>query len=165
MAATMLDRVDVPVVLLVRHPLAVVKSWVEIGFFSPVDAANRTHEPLRRFAPHVYRYGHPRDRALAMWTELTKAALARAELILRVEHLDAAHLARLLRWAGTSDRHAEQALATTPAVNRHERMRAKTGITHHPRWSHHDPVDPALVIAARRLARQLGYDPDQVPGG
>jgi hypothetical protein len=163
MAATMLDAVDVPVVLLVRHPLAVVRSWVEIGFFSQHDAANPTHEPLRQFAPGVYDdHASPADRALEMWCRLNAAVLPRAEMVLRLEHLDADQLARLLRWAGADPAPAGAAYWRIGRVNRHEGMRQRVGISHQPTWSVHQED---LADEARRLARLLGYDPEVIPGG
>lgn len=161
MAATMLDWVDVPVVLLVRHPLAVVRSWVEIGFFGR-DRSNPTHQPLRAFASHVYDYEAPADRALAMWLTLTEATLARADLVVRLEWIDAGQLARLLRWAGADPSRADTAFRKTGRTNRHENMRRATGIRHEPTWMAHDGD---LTVRARQMARCLGYDPDEVPGG
>lgn len=161
MAATMLDQVDVPVVLLVRHPLAVVRSWVEIGFFSH-DHDNPTHTPLLTFAPGVYAYDSPADRALAMWCALNAAALPRAELLLRLELLDAAQLGRLLQWAGADPAKAGAAFRKTGRTNRHEGMRAKVRIRHEPTWGAHHPE---LAHEAQELARLLGYDPEVISGG
>lgn len=163
MAATMLDRVDVPVVLLVRHPLAVVRSWVEIGFFG-WDAENPTHGPLRSWAPAVYQHPTPQDRVLEMWVHTTGATLRRAEAMLRLEQIDAAALARLLSWAGSPDpARADRAFEVTPQSNQHDRSRQLTGVEHEPVWSAH--ADGELVDRARYLAALLGYDPEVVPGG
>lgn len=159
MAATQLGRIDLPVVLLVRHPLAVVRSWVEIGFFT-VDESNPTHGPLRAFAPRAYEYERPHDRALAMWLALNQAVLPYAELVLRLERLDAAQLGRLLRWCGGDPGHAE-VFAEVPRANRHQEMRDLTGVLHVPSWDAHDR---ALVAPAQALARLLGYDPWEAPG-
>lgn len=161
MAATMLDVVTAPVVLLARHPLAVVRSFVEIGFFSHHDAGNPTHQPLRMFAPHVYDHQEPADRALAWWLTANEAALPRAEVLLRLEMLDAGQLGRLLRWAGADPEPASTAFRRTGRTNRHEVMRARTRIKHEPRWRHSGD----LALRARRLARLIGYDPDVVPDG
>lgn len=162
MAAAQLDTVDVPVVLLVRHPLAVVKSFVEIGFHSRHDRANPTHKPLQRFAPWVYGYESAADRSLAAWLALNEAALTRAEVLLRLERLDAGQLARLLQWAGADPELASTAFRRTGPTNRHDTMRQKTKIRHEPSWRVHDGD---LTVRARRLARLLGYDPEVIPGG
>lgn len=161
MAATMLDRVDVPVVLLTRHPLAVVRSWVEIGFFG-LDISNETHGPLEQFVPDVYDYQSEADRALAMWCRLNSAALPRAEMLLRLERFDAGQLARLLRWVGANPATAGEAFAAVGPCNRHDTMRAKVRVTHTPSWDCHDKD---LADDARALARLLGYDPEVIPGG
>lgn len=158
MAATMLDCVAAPVVLLVRHPLRVVKSLVEIGFFGDIDAKNPTHGPLRRFAPAVYKHPTVPDRALAAWLVLTRAALTRAEMVIRHHQLDSAVLARLVAWCGGNPDRAEHAWQQVGVVNRHERMRARVAVTHTGGWGAHDRQ---LAARARRLARLLGYHPDQ----
>ena len=159
MAACMLDVVTVPVVLLVRHPLAVVRSWVEIGFFSR-DAGNPTHGPLRSAYPEVYRHPEPHDRALAMWVKLTSATLQRAELVLRLEDLAAGPgpLRRLLGWCGGDPGRADQAHAAVGRVNRHEASRRATGISWSPAWEQHDG---ALAARAWGLADDLGLGPDE----
>lgn len=159
MAATYLP-LDVPVVLLTRHPLAVVRSYVEIGFFSPVDAKNPTHGPLQRFAPSIYDHEAAADRALAMWIALNAEILPQAEMRVSLERLDLDALTGLLRWAGVATDRAGTAFKRTGRVNRHDVMRQKTRISHEPTWDAHDPE---LAERARDLARELGYDPDAVP--
>jgi hypothetical protein len=155
MAATWLDRVDVPVALLVRHPLSVVKSWVEIGFFT-WDHANPTHRPLREVFPQVYGWRSPEDRALAMWTLLNRRALGRAEMVVRLEEMGPALMARLIGWTGADDPAGRAALALeVPPRNRHESSRERTGIRLAPSWDRHDPV---LAARARSLAGILGYE-------
>jgi hypothetical protein len=149
------------VVLLVRHPLAVVRSWVEIGFFG-LDINNPTHAVLEKIAPEVYEYEAEADRALAMWCRLNAAALPYADLLLRLERIDAAALARLLRWSGRSDDAAPAAVARTERCNRHDTMRAKVRVRHAPTWDVHDKD---LAAEGRALARLLGYDPEVIPGG
>lgn len=153
-AACKLERVTEPVALLVRHPLAVVKSMVEIGFFS-WDLANAYHEPLSEAFPEVYDWGTPQDRALEAWVALNSAALTRAEVVLRFELVtrDPELFGRFLAWAGGNPRHAEQALAEPPC-NRHEESRERTGQTYEPSWDEHD-LD--LAGRAQALARILGY--------
>lgn len=155
MAATQLDEIGEPIALLVRHPIAVVQSWVDIGFFSH-DTENLTHAPLRRFAPELYAPGlTPADRAVGMWRRLTEAALTRAELVLRVDRFAAEMLARLVGWAGGDPERAATAYAETPACNRHEESRELVGPQPPIKWS---DLDPAEAEPAARLAESLGYE-------
>lgn len=154
MAATHLSEIPDPIVLLVRHPLHVVRSWVEIGFFG-WDSDNPTHAPLRRRFPAVYDYPDEHDRALAMWSTLTAATLRRAELVLRLEALGPAAMARLLGWAGAPyPRDGAQRAALVRPTNRHEESRARTGRTHAPSWDSHNRT---LARRSRSLAAMLGY--------
>jgi hypothetical protein len=155
LAAAQLDAVDVPVVLLVRHPLAVVRSLISIGYFGSAHQGDPTHRVLRQFAPGIYeRWATPANRALAMWWALTEAALGRAELVLRLEQLDTDRLARLLRWAGHDPAPAAAAYARVGRANQ-SRPRQVDQL----RWETHDPV---LATRARGLAHALGYDPTLV---
>jgi hypothetical protein len=154
-AACKLDRVTEPVTLLVRHPLAVVRSLVEIGFFS-WDEDNPYHLPLREAFPAVYRWPAPQDKALGMWLALNTAALTRAEVVLRLERIDAPVFGRFLAWAGADPERAGDAV-TEPPCNRHEESRERTGVTWETGWSAHDPV---LAGQAWGLARTLGYEED-----
>lgn len=153
-AACDLDAVTEPVALLVRHPLAVVKSLVEIGFFT-WDMTNLYHEPLSEAFGEVYDWSAPQDRALEMWVQLNSAALTRAEMVLRFELVtkDPELFGRFLAWAGGNPRRAEEALAEPPC-NRHEQSRERTGETYEPSWDKHD-LD--LAGRAQALARILGY--------
>lgn len=157
-AACKLDEVTEPLALLVRHPLAVVKSMVEIGFFT-WDLGNEYHEPLREAFPEVYDWRTPQDRALETWVALNSAALTRAEMVLRFElvHQDAELFARFLAWAGGNPRHAQEAVAE-PACNRHEPSRERTAQTYEPSWQRHD-LD--LAARAQGLAELLGYQDEE----
>jgi hypothetical protein len=160
-AACKLDVVDaqgLPVALLVRHPLAVVKSMVEIGFFT-WDLTNLYHEPLSEAFPEVYDWRTPQDRALAAWLALNSAALTRAEIVLRFELVtrEPELFGRFLAWAGGNPRRAEEALAE-PACNRHEESRERTGETWEAGWDRHD-LD--LAARAQGLARILGYQDEE----
>lgn len=152
---------DVPVVLVTRHPLAVVRSYVEIGYFDHHDADNPCHEASRRICPDMYAESTPQDRALHMWIHWNETALAHAELRFQIERLDAACLERLLRWAGYDPSAAAEAFARTAedeeAMNHFPHLREQTGITWQPGWHQHRP---GLAVRARRLAALLGYDPD-----
>jgi hypothetical protein len=157
-AACRLDEVAQPIALLVRHPLAVVKSMVEVGFFT-WDLTNPYHDPLREAFPEVYDWQDPADRALETWLALNTAALGRAEMVLRLELVRRSpeRFARFLAWAGGNPRHAEEALAEPPC-NRHETSRERTGVTYTPSWRDHD-LD--LASRAQGLARILGYQDEE----
>lgn len=155
LAATKLDQVDVPVVLMVRHPLAVVRSLVEIGFFAEWDQDNPGHSPLRTAFPSVYDWATPQDRALEMWLALTTAVLGRAELVIRLEGMDTERFSRLLRWCGAIRPESGAAVALQePPCNRHEESRQRTGVVHQPSWGAHNPI---LAGCAQELATTLGY--------
>lgn len=157
-AACKLDEVTEPVALLVRHPLAVVRSMVEIGFFS-WDLDNLYHQPLREAFPEVYDWSKPQDRALQTWVALNSAALTRAEMVIRFELIrqDPELFGRFLAWAGGNPRRAEEALAEPPC-NRHEESRERTDETYEPSWTAHD-LD--LAGSAQALARTLGYQDEE----
>lgn len=159
-AACQMDRVIEPVALLVRHPLAVVKSMVEIGFFT-WDLTNSYHDPLSEAFPQVYDWRTPQDRALETWVQLNSAALTRAEVVLRFERItrDPELFGRFLAWAGGNPRHAEEAVAE-PGCNRHEPSRERTGETYQADWANHD-LD--LAGRAQELARILGYQDEEGP--
>lgn len=149
------------VVLMARHPLSVVASLVEIGFFGR-DSGNECHRVLRAWAPSIYCWEREQDRALAMWYLLTRHALAHAEVSLRLETFGPGHLARLLRWAGlnVTDEQAAARYASVGPANRLDNMRKLTRVTHLPTWDCHDP---ALAEQAQDLAGLLGYDPETIP--
>lgn len=158
-AACELDRVRVPVALLVRHPLAVVRSLVEIGFFG-WDLDNPFHIPLQKAYPFVYDWASPQDRALEMWATLNSAALTRAEIVLRFEYVraDPAAFGRFLAWAGGDPARADEAL-TEPPCNRHEESRERTGVSYTSTWGAHNPN---LVGRAVRIASILGYETREI---
>lgn len=158
-AACKLDEVDEPVALLVRHPLAVVKSLMEIGFFT-WDTGNSYHEPLAKAFPHVHGWANPQDRALSMWFELNLAALSRAEMIIRFESIirNPALFGRLLAWTGGDPGRSWEAL-TEPPCNRHQESRERTGCAYTAGWEVHDS---GLTFVAQELAGMLGYQGEKV---
>jgi hypothetical protein len=157
MAATGIDAVDVPVITVVRHPLLVVRSLMEIGFFT-WDLGNPTHKTLRQAFPEVYRWKSPQNLALEMWIRLTRAALSRAEAVFRIDRMTTETFGRVLSWVGTDSSQAESVLGSIPRCNRHEESRAKTGREYRASWSAHDL---SLASRARELASILGYDKEE----
>ena len=158
MAACHLDEIDYPIALLVRDPLAVARSWCEIGFFD-WDTDNPTHQPLRERFPEVYMYERSRDKALAMWIALTRRTLARAGIIIRLDNLAAPEVSRLVRWAGaTNTVLASLVMREIPRVNLHATSKRKTadmGIEA-PTLKYSE-YDFHLALRARDLANSLGF--------
>lgn len=144
-----------PVVLMVRHPLLVVKSWVEIGFFSEHDADNPTHNPLREWAPQVYDEDTPANRALSMWFHLNRAALPHAEKVIRLKEMTVDTLRDVLTWSESSTSHAEYAFSHVACMNQHTNMRQRVRVTHTPTWSVHRVK---LMRDAQELAISLGIN-------
>lgn len=155
MAIPHLHAETAPVVLVARHPLSVVKSWVEIGFFTKHDRRNPCHDVLRGFAPEVYEWADPWNRALEMWIQLNKVALSYAELVFRLEEFGPSRLNRLLRWAERDTDGAEAAYRrVAQSTNHHTRLRRQLRLDHESSWSvHHEQ----LAEEAQYLARLLGY--------
>lgn len=157
LALPWLGLVSARVVLLTRHPLSVVKSFVEIGYFGQ-DTSNPYHAATRAICPDVYDWETPQDRALRAWIHWNETAIAHADMIIRLERFTADTLAGLLRWVGVYDTHAAEAFTGTPPSGRFQSLRDRTGITHPLTWDAHDP---GLAATAGLLAARLGYDPNQ----
>lgn len=159
-AVPFLERFDYPVVLLVRHPLDVVNSLVELGFFGdvPEQRTNPVHRTLRGFAPHVYEQETEQDAVLAMWLALNRAALRRAELLFPIERFGLAEFGRLVRWAGVSNpAAAERAFGVVkPVTNDFPNLREATGRRCDFGWDEFKDRD--LVAAALDLAGLFGYE-------
>lgn len=148
LAATRTDKIDVPVVLLVRHPMVAVRDLSESGFFAEHGRTNNPgHTRLAAAFPAVYEHVTVRDQALQMWVSLTRAALGRAELVVRVEQLDAGLFGRILGWAGADPGMASQVLASNWVCDQHEAV-------FEPDWDLHSLI---LRRQARELAATLGY--------
>jgi hypothetical protein len=154
---------EVPTALLVRHPLAVVKSWVEIGFFTH-QPDNPCHLVSQAMCPQIYDEPTPADSALGLWLHCTRTALRQAELVLRLERLDEALVGRLLSWAGGDPSLAGAAMARVGEGvefrNEHLALKARSGVFWEPDWSLHRPE---LAEQAMDLAERLGYDPAVIP--
>lgn len=154
------EDIPVPVVLLVRHPLAVVRSWTTKWLGA--DRRTPGHPRLRSAAPWIFDHEPAHDRALAMWIALTERTLARAELVVRLERLvaDPEVLVRLVRWSGHDPTRAARAHSETGVTDRYAQRRS--GLSYEPSWRAHDGE---LALRGRQLAALLGFDPDEVPGG
>ncbi len=88
-AVPMLDRIDARVVLVVRHPLAVARSWIGLGVFGPYM---RSHwellsRSLDTYFPDVLAQPTPTAQALEFWCEWNRAALAHADAGLLIEEM------------------------------------------------------------------------------
>lgn len=82
-AVPFLDSFQGRVVHLVRHPLAVVRSFVGIGFFE-----RDLHFPHRKFAGrHFERSGFPLPDAMRWWIEWNRRIEPYADVRIRVEDL------------------------------------------------------------------------------
>lgn len=152
---------DVPMVLMTRHPLSVVRSFQEIGYYSH-NHDNPFHNATRAICPAIYDEPTPQDSALRMWLHWYTAALPHAELRFKIERFGTAEFARLLGWAGLNPSRAQAAIDQVARYpdprNKLPGMRARTQTTWTAGWEAHRPE---LAAQARDLAAALGYDPDR----
>lgn len=168
LAVPSLPMLGVPVLAVLRHPLAVVASMVRVGLFT----GDRGHlDPYTsvyyRARPEIARESTEPDRALSAWLHWYILALSCADVTVRVENLDAPMLADVLvRLAGrcydSATAAATEALAVVTEAGDKVRNRktAETRTVHRGGWEVHRP---ALARTARDLAAACGYDPDRVP--
>lgn len=155
MAIDRIHRRNYPVVLLVRNPMKVVKSWIELGMFGwqlePSPVYNRGHDIFKPFAPWIYSYRTEQDKALAHWYALTTEALKYAEIVIRIDHFNQPQFKRLLTWAGEGgDPDVFYKIGPTHRLNE---IRAQTNRTWDSSWDEHDPE---MAQKAMTLAEQLG---------
>lgn len=166
LAVPRLPMLGVPVLTVVRHPLAVVSSMVRLGTFG----ADRDQDPytsvVYRWRPEVRRERTVQDRALAAWLHLTLTAVSCADMTVRLETVDATVLAQVLRRFGgrtdDAEENAGKALATVKEQGddgRNAKTGEKRGV-YATAWGQHRT---ALAGMARDVAASLGYDPDRVP--
>lgn len=145
---------QVPTVLVVRHPLRVVKSWVETWLSS--DPRTPKVPVFRKRFPEVYRYRAPHDRALAQWLLINRTCQAHALATYRLETFGPEQLVHLLRTVRASRQvtldEAMSAIVKISTVDRYASKRS--GLHYTPNWDVHDRK---LATQARALAAKLGY--------
>lgn len=154
LAAPILDRAaDVHVVLVTRHPVAVVRSWLELGILDRDDAYT---DAIRRHTPRTMR-GAMTDRALRHWVSWNLLAAARADEIVRLEDIDAAVVNRWLRVVGHDGGVSPEAVESFPVdVNARDHAKRRIGpLTRR-------MFDPDLLARSRPVAAMFGY-PDWRP--
>lgn len=83
---------DVPmwerVIVLVRHPFLVARSWVALNAFDDDGGFFDLHDSIRVHCPAVFDYEEPMLRALAFWVEWNLLALPHADFAAAVETLE-----------------------------------------------------------------------------
>lgn len=138
------------VVLVVRHPVETVRSFLDLGVFDRVDDYS---EAIAKTTPVTMGEEDARSRALAHWVNWNYYSARFADEILRVEDLHPLAFAPYVAALGANP---ERLLAAFDEVPRdvNSKTESKT------------PVDPDAWRGARRvirktaagLARQFGYD-------
>lgn len=141
-------------VLLVRDPLDVVKSYVDLGFF---DRGHDWYVVMASRCPEAFAEGSYAERALAFWCRWNRAAELWADEIVQVEQVGVATVAGWLRRLGI---HADAELVGILAravrdVPRDVNAKSSEKVGDWPKaW----PVfRPALARAAQRQAESYGY--------
>ncbi len=142
---------EVWTLLIVREPLAVIRSWVELGAFGPnMDSTyGKWAEVLRLHFPAVLVERTPIERAARYWHDLNAFALANADAWLRIEWLTPAELTAAVGFGepGGVDRLPEGAWNRRRAAKR--RTVEIIG----------DDLPSGLRADVGGLARRLGYTP------
>ena len=134
-----------PSVVIIRHPLKVVKSWLELGIFL---TRSEWGEFVKRYSPMVYTYKRPEDRALARWLYWNMYATSKADLVIRLEDMNLENLNRILKLGGFN------AVDKLPELGR---INKKTNYKKHTWDGDWTDFDPNLARAAQEFARQWGY--------
>lgn len=140
-------------ILLVRHPLDVVHSMLQLGWFAD-DKRKDVARVIYRHRPVIQAETTRPDKALAMWVHWNTCALPYAFDVVRFEDM-VRDPAALLAPAGVTGRPTAAALAeilADPArVNTKD---DKKTLTPRPAW---DDFRPELARAALRTASMFGY--------
>lgn len=150
---------DIRPALLVRHPLAVVQSLLELRFFAPATITSY-HAVINRWTPATFTEATEHDRALLHWLSWNLAAAAHA----RPSRLESLTPLQVVGWLSdlgvpaTLDAAAEL-LGTVPRD-----VNAKREDKSSPREVGWGMFRPPLAREALALARQLGYQ-DEPCGG
>lgn len=135
-----------PTVLILRHPLKVVKSLYDIGFFAE---DNQYVEFVRTYTPYTLKYESELDECLAHWIVWNMQAEAKADLMFRLEDLDLDDVNQILALAESKP---VDSLPKIGMVNR--KLDYKTRDIELS-WS---KFDPTLARLAQDMAKQWGYD-------
>jgi hypothetical protein len=149
-APVLASAADAHVVLVTRHPMAVVRSWLELRILDRDDDYTRV---IRRHTPATM-VGAVAGRALRHWVSWNLLAAAHADEHARLEDLDLARLARWLHLLGHGHlpiSELSEALATPQDLN--SRPDAKHFIGPLTRTM----FDPRLLDRADPVARMFGY--------
>lgn len=137
--------------LLVRHPLAVIRSWMQLDLLNDASLSHvdsMVCDIVYRFRPEVRRELTQLNRCAAMWYHWNAAALPYANKIVRHEAL--VHNASLLLDVFGVDSQVDARAIGVVNAKKHEKRR-KFGT---PGW---DDIRPKLSREVRRLAQSLGY--------
>lgn len=157
MAVPHLAAHDGPAVLVVRHPLLVAKSMLELGWFRH-DKRLDIAKLIYRFRPQIRAEKTRPDKVMAMWVHWNTAALPYVAGVFRLEDLNEHGAADLLDAVGVRRRPDPadlQAIRSDP-----QRANLKVDVPRES-WSV-DWADfrPELRSAGRRVARMFGYGPE-----
>jgi hypothetical protein len=142
---------DIPTVLVLRHPLAVVKSFHDFGFFT--QCTTEYQHFVAHYAPMAW-WGERSelDTALAYWCTWNLRAALHADRIYRLEHLNPSSLAEILELGGFHPGPATNAFAVVPPG-----LNPKTA----EKWRDWSPnwadFNPNVAATARQLAEMWGY--------
>lgn len=157
LAVPVLPGVDARSVLLVRHPLDVVRSMLALGWFADDDRKD-VARVIYRHRPEVKAERTCADKALAMWMHWNLAALPYVNAVVRMEDMVRDPLT-LLGPAGVTTPRVPLALTEMRADARNGKH-GKKAPTDRPQWT---DFRTGLALAARQVADMFGYDPDEVP--
>lgn len=139
-------------VLLVRHPLAVIRSWMQLNLLSdePVTDSVRREvlNAVYRFRPEVQREASQLDRCAAMWFYWNTAALPYVNTIVRHEAL-IRNAGVLLDSFGIESNVDVHQIGVVNDKSHEKRRQFAT-----PDW---EDIRPKLSREVRRLAQSLGY--------
>lgn len=150
MAVPRLPLVGVPVVLLVRHPLATIKSLVDLGFFAADTAYTRVAYSV---FPEIRREPTPVDRAAMFWTLWNLRAFFYADYVCRVETFGGAELDRILQLADCSNVvDTEAVIGSVP-----KDTNAKSGQKYADTRVEWEMIRPGIAQPAQALAALWGY--------
>lgn len=149
LAIPRLPLVGIGVVQIVRDPLAVVKSHLDLGFFQNDHVYTRAALAI---TPAIANEHTEADMSLLHWLRLNELAAPYADLTFQLEQIDETAVEHILALGGHS-RSADEirgAIKLEP-VNRKDESKLED---HHVSW---DSFRPQLAEAARAAAGRWGY--------